>query len=44
MADGTKEQAESRGDSDPEVYEERWSHEAELTAVVPPTLVMNAVA
>ena len=32
------------GDSDPEVYREQWSHKPELMAMVPPTLVVKAVA
>ena len=32
------------GDSDPEVYEEQWSHKPELMAMVPPALVVTAVA
>ena len=31
------------GDSDPEVYEEQWSHKPDLMAMVPPALVVKAV-
>jgi hypothetical protein len=31
------------GTDDPEIYREKWSHEPDLMALVPPTLVVRAL-